>query len=484
MSVSQVSVTRTGFVSARPGTPRTRINGQLRLVRPTSWALWERPKRAIGYVIGIDLAAIVVVAGGLLRPVELADLRWLGILLACVVLYTEASRPIERIREHYAGGPHVDLNSVWMFAAVLLLHPTLAAAVIATSYTYRWLRVRHHVVHRQAFSAAATMLSGAASSQILTGVGGATFGALDRDATTFLLVAATALLFIVINGVLIAVAVLLAAPSPPLRSLMITPSEYALEGATLALAILLAWALVDWPVALALIVGITLVMHRNVLIRQLRDNARTDSKTGLLNAAGWSTEADGELSRATRTATPTSLLVIDLDYFKAFNDAYGHLAGDEILRAVADTISAEVRSYDIVGRFGGEEFVVLLPGTSGAETAHVAERIRCRVASLTLPTTDARLTVSIGVAVVPEHASTLNELLHSADMAMYAAKAAGRNRVALADQVTNGTGDGTGSANGTVTANGTSPVPSQMLPTYPTLPASRTAGNGHPGPTV
>jgi diguanylate cyclase (GGDEF)-like protein len=184
-------------------------------------------------------------------------------------------------------------------------------------------------------------------------------------------------------------------------------------------------------VALVLIIGITLVLHRNVLIRQLREKARTDPKTGLLNAAGWSTAVDAELARAARANLPCGLLVIDLDHFKAFNDAYGHLAGDDILRAVANTISAEVRAYDIVGRFGGEEFVVLLPATTDTETVHVAERIRARIAALPLPSPDDQLTVSIGVSVFPQHCENLDGLLHTADMAMYAAKAAGRDRVHL-----------------------------------------------------
>jgi diguanylate cyclase (GGDEF)-like protein len=485
VSFSHASVRPAGAGNGAVAAAQPRINGQLRLVRPAHWALWERTRLAIVYVLGIDLAAVVVIWLGMYsRPIERSDVVWFGVLMACNVLYTEASRPIERIREHYAGGPHIDLNSVWMFAAVVLIHPTLAAAVIAVSYGYRWLRVRHHVVHRQTFSAAATVVSGYIASSLITHFGGTTFAEMDRTVGTFALVVGVGALFMIVIFGLIAGAIALTAPNPSLRTVLSSPGDYALEGATIALGLLLAWALVDWPIAGALIIGITLVLHRNVLIRQLREKARTDPKTGLLNAAGWSTAVDAELTRAARAHATSGLLVIDLDHFKAFNDAHGHLAGDDILRAVANTISAEVRAYDIVGRFGGEEFVVLLPGTSDSETIHVAERIRRRIAALPLPSADDQLTVSIGVAVCPQHAETLDDLLHCADMAMYAAKAAGRNRVHIAavetavDTAVNSAVDSANAGNGTGSVNGA--VASSPLPLNGSHPA---APNGsHPAP--
>jgi len=449
VSTSQVSVSGPGAGHAGMDAAQGSVHGRVWLVRPAQWTLWESPLKGVCYVLAVDLLGLATIVFSLLQaPVRREHVIWFTVLMACNILYTEASRSIERIREHYARYSYVDLNSVWMFGAVLLLHPALAAVVIATSYAYRWLRVRHRIVFRQTFAALGTITSGFVSSSFLLHAGGSSFPDLERTVGTFALVAATAVLFQVVSWTFIAVAIGLNTPNTRLRDVFISPGEHALEGATLALGILLAWALVDWPVALVLIIGITLVLHRNVLIRQLRDKARTDPKTGLLNAAGWSTTADSELTRAARAQLPCGLLVIDLDHFKAFNDSYGHLAGDSILRSVADTVSAEVRAYDVVGRFGGEEFVVLLPATNETETVHVAERIRARIAALPLPTPDDRLTVSIGVAVFPIHSKTLEELLHTADMAMYSAKASGRDRVHLAS--TNGT-----ATNGTATTKGT-----------------------------
>ena len=433
MSVNHVSAAGAGGGPAGVGAMSARLRGQLRLVRPSRWGLWEVSRRALWYILAVDAAAAAVVAFSLVHTqLDRSELFPFLALMACGALYIEASRSIERIREYYAGTPHADLNSVWLFAGVLLLHPALSAVVIVTSYVYRWLRVRHRVVYRHAFTTAATILSAYLARMFVHAVSGTSFQHMDRSLATFAVVLAAALIFLVVNYAFILIAIILSLPSPKLRSVLSVPDDLALESATVALGVLLAWALADWPIAMVLITGVMLVLHRNVLIRQLREKARTDPKTGLLNAAGWSTAVDAELARAARSQLPSGLLVIDLDHFKSFNDAYGHLAGDDILRAVARTISAEVRAYDIVGRFGGEEFVVLLPATTDGETVHVAERIRSRIAALPLPSDEDRLTVSIGVASCPQHAKTLDELLHSADMAMYAAKAAGRDRVHLA----------------------------------------------------
>jgi diguanylate cyclase (GGDEF)-like protein len=137
------------------------------------------------------------------------------------------------------------------------------------------------------------------------------------------------------------------------------------------------------------------------------------------------------------------VLVLDLDHFKDVNDTYGHLAGDEVLAAVADALQAEVRDGDLVGRFGGEEFVILLAARAGRTEADaltsaqsVADRIRRRVASLAVgletpdgPLTVAGLSVSVGAAVRPDGPADLRTLVHAADTALYAAKRAGRNRV-------------------------------------------------------
>jgi diguanylate cyclase (GGDEF)-like protein len=221
--------------------------------------------------------------------------------------------------------------------------------------------------------------------------------------------------------------------------------EAVLEFATLSMGVLVAGATASFGAPYAvLVLPPLIVLHRTVLVRQFEEAASTDSKTGLLNAATWHVQAGREMRRAERDHAQATVLVLDLDHFKLINDRYGHLVGDQVLAAVAAAVRAEVRDDDIVGRFGGEEFVVLLRAADGVaggarEAAQVvAERIRLRVAGLRVAVPGTRdpvvvegLTVSIGGATLPLDGAELGQLLEVADAAMYDAKHAGRNRIRM-----------------------------------------------------
>jgi diguanylate cyclase (GGDEF)-like protein len=188
------------------------------------------------------------------------------------------------------------------------------------------------------------------------------------------------------------------------------------------------------PLAVLVLPAVFLLQHRALLV-QLVAAATLDAKTELLNAAAWRQLAQRELERAARQGTATAVLVIDMDHFKELNDVYGHLAGDEALRAVATALSDELRGYDAVGRFGGEEFVALLPGVDAVTAANVAERVRQRIERLDVSVsrhaggiTHVGVTASIGVASA-WGAAELDDLLRNADVALYLAKGAGRNTV-------------------------------------------------------
>lgn len=159
----------------------------------------------------------------------------------------------------------------------------------------------------------------------------------------------------------------------------------------------------------------------------------TDSLTGLLNRRAFMDRLDDELARASRYGRPISALMIDIDHFKQFNEMYGHLGGDVALQNVADTIHARVREGDIVGRYGGEEFIVALPETSVERAMATAEQLRQAVAATPLVlehrTDNGHVTVSIGVASWPEGGQVLSKLLQRADASLYAAKKAGRDQV-------------------------------------------------------
>ncbi len=393
------------------------------------WAVWRMPRKSlIGYVLAVDALAVFGVAGSLSTiAIDRDNIVPLILLTSCAALYTELSRPIEKMRERYKGTPFIDLNSVWMFAAILLLHPALSAVVIIVSYFFRWVRIRPNALYRRTFSTAATMVAGYASTAYLALVSDQNFAHMPRNIASFGVVVGAGLVFLTVNTILITVAVYLGTPHKRVRDALGAPADYSLEAATIALGILLAWALVDWPVALLLIIGITLVLHRGVLIRQLREQARADPKTGLLNSASWSQDAAAELGRSSHS---TALLMLDLDNFKLINDRHGHLVGDKHLRGVADVLKSEVRATDLVGRFGGEEFVVLLPHTLQDDAMAIAERIRRRIATIPIAGVDT-VTVSVGVAAHPQHGTTLEEVVSAADRALLAAKTAGRNRTLL-----------------------------------------------------
>jgi len=166
----------------------------------------------------------------------------------------------------------------------------------------------------------------------------------------------------------------------------------------------------------------------------LEQLATRDGLTGLANRRCFDDTLHAEWARALRQPQPLSLLMVDVDNFKAYNDAHGHLGGDECLKRVARAVASEMRANDLVARYGGEEFAVILPNQSLKGAAIVAERIRCRVEQLQLPCRFAagHVTVSIGAATAIAGADNhANQLVAIADAALYRAKHLGRNRISL-----------------------------------------------------
>ena len=164
---------------------------------------------------------------------------------------------------------------------------------------------------------------------------------------------------------------------------------------------------------------------------ELRRSSRYDALTGLLNRRAMQAALEEQVQRSRRLGEPFSVLMLDADHFKAVNDVQGHAAGDRALQHLGTLLAAQMRDIDRVGRWGGEEFVVLLPGASLGQAGEVAERLRERVQALPLRWQDQAvpLTVSAGVSQWGEGGDELAALLARADAALYRAKAAGRNRV-------------------------------------------------------
>jgi diguanylate cyclase (GGDEF)-like protein len=418
---------------------------------PGSWGLWQLPARAVALVLAVEVGAVayVVTHWALPTPDVLAGdtLALSAFLTLLSVVHTELATGIERIRRRAAETSYFDLSSVWTFAAALLLPPVLAAAVIAAVYLHLWQRVWRPAkvpLHRHLYTTATVVLAAGAAHAAVEWVRGLPS---PGDLAAIAAIAVAVLLYVTVNTLLVAGVIALTSEWPGMRGLVGRLEDNAMEVATLCMGGLAAVAIGSTPWLVALVLPPILVLHRAVLVRQLEEVANTDAKTGLLNSAAWQSEAARAMRRAQRARGVAALLILDLDHFKLVNDAHGHLAGDKVLVAVAAQLRAGVREGDLVGRFGGEEFVVLLadlpPGAVGrAEVQSVAERLRRLVAELDVPicTPDGNLTisglsVSVGGAAVPTDGTTLEQVLKVADASLYAAKRGGRNLVRIAGPV-------------------------------------------------
>ncbi len=412
---------------------------------PTRWAIWGNEYSLVAPVLVVEAAALALCVVSLIgNPPDAAGAVPLAIVGVLAVVHTELARGIERTRWRLREELHVDLSSTWIFAAAVLLSPGMAALAAVVVDAYSTMRTSGHSrpLYRHVFSTATLMLAALAASSVMrytADVGGSLFSGPPFGVVPIVL---GMLVFLTVNTCLVAGAIAISNPrTTTLSSVVGEWDENLVELASYCLGAIAAAALIVNPWLVLLVLPPLLVLHRAVLVRQLAEQASTDDKTGLLNAAAWHNRAERELRR--RQSGPRAVLVVDLDHFKEVNDRHGHLAGDEVLAAVADALRVEVRDRDVVGRFGGEEFVVLLgalgPGEDGpAELTAVAERIRRRIAALRVemptpdgPLTVAGLTVSVGAALYPDHGRDVRSLMHVADTALYVAKRAGRNTVRM-----------------------------------------------------
>jgi diguanylate cyclase (GGDEF)-like protein len=398
-----------------------------RLPHPRGWTLWTLPRQILGYLVAVEVGAatltVALVAG---HAPSWRHLAVAATLLAAGVGQGEAGRHIERTRCRFADTPHVNLTSVWTFPAAVLLPPGWAAVVVAGLYLHLWRRCWYQAsgvpAHRLVFNASAAVLAAQAAGAVHAG------SDLPNLIVSIGAYAAT-------NALLVAGAIALTAEQPVgVRRLFGGWNENVLEVATLCLGAVAAILLRGELTAVLLLAVPVFVLHRSALIRQLEEAASTDEKTGLLNATRWH-----ELTRRELAGRPTvGVLMVDLDHFKLINDRYGHLAGDRVLRRVADALAEEVRRDDLVGlvgRFGGEEFVVAVPNVTARQLGEIAERICTRVRRLAVDIgscTVSGMTASVGGALYPHLARQLDELLMAADNALFQAKHAGRDRACLA----------------------------------------------------
>ena len=458
-----------------------------RFGRPRSWQLFALPPRVVGYVFAIIAADLGLTLRGILStPVLAADVALFAALLACGAICIEATRRLGQ-----PTGVTRDLLSAWWLPIALLLPPVYALVAPIALGVLLYLRVRRTPAYRRLFSSAALGLAGASASVVFHHVGPATAAArsvpwlshptapawLMRPAAVLTAVCC-AVLFNVLNMGMVAVAAHAAQPQASWVEVLWDRESLLLDLTEICVGVLVLIACALSPVLLCVALPPVIVLQRSLMHQQLQAAARTDPKTGLLNPTAWQREADTEIARALRAGESLALLLCDVDHFKRVNDTYGHLTGDEVLRGLAAELRQQVRGSDVVGRFGGEEFVVLLPRADADEACMIAERLRHRASVMPVyADNDAvNVTVSIGVAVLGVHGRDLLELLTAADLAVYRAKDAGR------DQICVHAADGTPGPGRRATGT---PDPALDSRAHPAGPGARTRRSGWPaGPNT
>jgi diguanylate cyclase (GGDEF)-like protein len=436
-----------------------------RLAAVSGWALWRLPRWLIVFLLAVvaaDLAAIAVAAS--VTTITAGNLALFGLLLGCTAVAVELSR-----KTGEQAGVIKDVHGVWELPVAILLPPLYALIVPIARVALTQLRVRHAPPHRRVFTAAAVGLSYGAASLTFHGLAGLVGlptrdvpGTLGHATVWTLLVLLSALVKLVLNKAMIMTAIKGTDPSASLRQTQFAREPIYNDTAEIGIGALVTYGVAGNPLLVLAALPVVTLLQRSLRHAQLVTDSRADSKTGLLNAATWEHEATTEVARAIRTRSPLAIALLDIDKFKVINDTYGHLVGDQVLKEIARTLNSMLREYDVAGRFGGEEFSLLLPQTRAVDAFRIAERVRANIAALSVIAPGesggerVQVTVSIGVAALDSGSRReLTQLMAAADAALYRAKASGRDQVQMIS-TTRGLSavSGPGAAGAARTANG------------------------------
>jgi diguanylate cyclase (GGDEF)-like protein len=411
-----------------------------RVSAPSAWPVWQLPSWLATYIfVLVTVYAGVVAYAAIMGTYSAFDLEVFGLMLACGAVTVELSR---RVGENV--GLISDLYAVWELPIAILLPPVFALTAPLLRIGLSQVRIRKLPVHRRVFTAAAVGLSYGAASMAFHSVGSG-LGVAPRPGfhgfLWVLVVAVAALAQWATNLGLVIPAIKGSDPATPIREALLTREVMQNDVMELSVAILVTFVVAISPLTVLFALPFVSLLQRSNRHAQLLNASRIDSKTGLLNAGTWEREAAAEVARAVRTRTPVAVALLDIDHFKAVNDLHGHLIGDQALGAVARTFKIFVREYDLVGRFGGEEFALLFPQTAAADSYRIAERIRNHIAQTPivvegLGSEPVRLTVSMGVAALGSSwdwatGGQITDLVAAADRALYQAKQGGRDQVRM-----------------------------------------------------
>ncbi len=401
-----------------------------------SWSIWSLSASVLAFVLLVEAAAIaVVVCATVSARVTPDDLLRCLLVIGLGVAAAEMARQVERRRRRFADTPHVNFSSVWTLAAALILPAPLAAVVVGALYAHLWFRswrgVEGVYAYRTVFSVCNVILSCQVAAWCGRAAGVIPIGH-DRSLWTGLGVVAVVATYFVVNSAIVGSVIALSTATWSPKHLIGRLNENLLELATLCMGVVAALLIGQLPGLLVMVFVPLYALHRSALVRQFEQAARTDPKTGLLNIATWRALAEAEFARARRLGITFGIVLIDVDRLGKVNDAHGRAVGDEALRSASAALRSVVRSDDLCGHLGSDEFVVMLPGSDAESVVAVAQRIRERVASAEVERTRGKhveITVSIGAAAFPTAGPELNDVMFAADNAVFAAKNAGRNQV-------------------------------------------------------
>ena len=403
--------------------------------RVREWAVWSLPRPLLAlWSVVTCLYLAWIILGATKFHFRLSDLVLFAALLACGAFSVEMAR-----RASEPAGVVKDVYAVWELPVVFLLPGLYALIVPAIRLTLTQWRVRRAPAYKRVYTVAAIGIAYGCARMVYMGLLPAHVDprAYLWSHTEMWLIAAGcgALAQWAINQGLIAAVFRLENPAASIKHELFAKEMLHNDATELCAALLVAVGMTISDLTLIIALPLATLLQRSFRHAQLLNEARADAKTGLLNAATWEREASAEIARAVRTSSPLAVALLDLDRFKQINDTHGHLLGDEVLRSIANTMTGVLRDYDLAGRFGGEEFVMLLPQTRAVDAFRIAERVRAHIARLPIvsPTGErVQVTASIGVAALDAGSSReLTELLAAADAALYRAKASGRDQVQM-----------------------------------------------------
>jgi len=400
------------------------------------WAWWQLPWLLRCYV------GVVPVAAAVLACVAAAETTWHAadaakfvLLLGCGLISVAATPRV--VYRH--GGMTRDFITVWVLPIAILLPPFYAMVTPIPLYVLTQFWVFRGIVYRRVFTVGAIALAYGAASVLFrafpASFAGGTIGTGTHALTWAIAVAICEQVARRGHQVLIMGGIKLSNPAIRVIPQELNREALVADFTEFDLGVLITIVVAVNAVLAIFAVPTVLLVRRFMMHGQLLAQSRIDTKTGLLNASTWEREAATEIARAVRTRVPLALALVDIDHFKLVNDTYGHLVGDKALRAVTDALRSQLRAYDLAGRFGGEEFAILLPHTREVDALTVAERLRVYIADLSIPVRDndeagpfVKVTISVGVAALDGASRELTQMLAAADAALYHAKETGRNK--------------------------------------------------------